>query len=336
MKSLTMFWISILMFISSPYVIHSQPGVDFPIILNLQHASGPEDTAIDPLDQGIYTGVTDGRILKYLNGNFNDFATTSPYRTKEKCDGINITNIRAECGRPLGLDFDHARGVLYVTDMFYGLLKVERNNGGLATQLAAGVNGRNFSFIDAVAVDELTADVYFIDAGDIFRSLNYTQIVQSGDTSGRLLKYSAAKGQVTVLLNGLSGPAGMATDIDQTFIMISEYIGRRIIKYFISGPKANTTQTVMENLEGYPDNVKRGTLGGFWVALNIPKPQQQPPPPIPMTDSIAVNFDMDGNIVNTKNVTDTFPNSFSGYQEYSDIAYVGSLLSDFVAVYTAI
>nr|GMC71876.1 protein STRICTOSIDINE SYNTHASE-LIKE 11-like [Ipomoea batatas] len=282
------------MFISSPCVIHSQPGVEFPIILNLQHASGPEDTAIDPLDQGIYTGVNDGRILKFLNGNFNDFATTC-------------------------------------------LSGIVGRNGGLATQLAAGVDGQTFSFADAVVVDEEYGDAYFVDSGAIFRSLNFTQIVQSGDTSGRLLKYEAAKGQVTVLLNGLSGPAGIATDIHQTFIMISEFIGRKIIKYFIRGPKANTTETVLENLEGQPDNVKRGTLGTFWVALNIPKPhQQQQQQPIPITDSIAVNFDMNGNILNTRNVTNTFPNAFSGYQEHFDKAYVGSLLSDFVGVYTAI
>lgn len=60
--------------------------------------------------------------------------------------------------------------MLYVVDIFYGLLKVGRY-GGVATQLAAGVDGRNFSFTDSVAVDELTGDVYFVDAGDIFRTL---------------------------------------------------------------------------------------------------------------------------------------------------------------------
>lgn len=163
--------------------------------------------------------------------------------------------------------------------------------------------------------------------------------MQSGDTSGRLMKYEFFTGKVTVVLNGLSGPAGMAMNIDQTCIVISEYIGRRIIKYFIRGPKANTTETVLENLEGQPDNVKRATLGGFWVAVSIPKPQQQQPPPppqpIPRTDSIAVNFDIDGKILNTRNLTDAFPNSISGYLEHFDRAYTGSLLSDFVAVYAA-
>nr|GME05444.1 protein STRICTOSIDINE SYNTHASE-LIKE 11-like [Ipomoea batatas] len=194
--------------------------------------------------------------------------------TKEKCDGITLTNVQAECGRPLGLDFDRRHRELYITDAFYGLLKVGIN-GGLATQLAAGVDGQNFSFADSVAVDQNYGDAYFVDSGAIFRTLNVTLIVQSGDTSGRLLKYEAATGQVRVLLNGLSGPAGMAMSRDRygTFIMILEYIARKVIKYYITGPKANTTKTVLDNLEGYPDNVKRAAIKGFWVAVNIPKPQ---------------------------------------------------------------
>lgn len=57
-----------------------------------------------------------------------------------------------------------------MADIFYGLLVVGRN-GGLATQLAAGVDGQKFSFPESVAVDEPTGDAYFVDAGDIFKSL---------------------------------------------------------------------------------------------------------------------------------------------------------------------
>nr|GMC73825.1 protein STRICTOSIDINE SYNTHASE-LIKE 11-like [Ipomoea batatas] len=317
------------MFISSPCAVHPQPGINLPIKLNLpQDASGPEDFACDPKDKVCYTGVNDGRILKFSNEHFSEFATTSPLRTKEKCDGITLTNVQAECGRPLGLDFDRRHRELYITDAFYGLLKVGIN-GGLATQLAAGVDGQNFSFADSVAVDENYGDAYFVDSGAIFRTLNVTLIVQSGDTSGRLLKYEAATGQVRVLLNGLSGPAGMAMSRDRygTFIMISEYIARKVIKYYITGPKANTTATVLDNLEGYPDNVKRAATKGFWVAVNIPKPQQQqqqPQQPLPRTDSIAVHFDMNGKILNTRNLTNGFPNSLSVYFEWLGKAYAGS------------
>lgn len=167
--------------------------------------------------------------------------------------------------------------------------------------------------------------------------------MESGDTSGRLLKYEAARGRVREVLNGLSGPAGMSMSRDGSFIMISEFIGRRVIKYFFRGPKANTTETVLEKLEGQPDNIKRAaSLDGFWVAVSIPKPQhqqqqQQPLQPIPRTDSIAVNFDQNGKILNTRNVTNAFPNSFSVYDaEQLGKAYAGSLVSKFVGVYAAL
>nr|GME09019.1 protein STRICTOSIDINE SYNTHASE-LIKE 11-like [Ipomoea batatas] len=297
MNSLALFWISILMFISSPCVVHPQPGITQPIKLNLpQNASGPEDFECDPIDKGCYTGVNDGRIFKFFNnGTFLDFATTSP---------LSITNIKAECGRPLGLYFDGRGEELYITDAFYGLLKVGRN-GGLATQLAAGVDGQNFSFADAVVVDEQYGDAYLVDSGAIFglifRTLyiihnkipttyhNYTLLshklspnIFCRDISGRLLKYEAATGQVTVLLNGLSGPAGIAMGRDSygTFLMISEFIGRKVIKYYITGPKANTTETVLKNLPGFPDNIKKGATKGFWVAVSILQPlRPQLPPP---------------------------------------------------------
>nr|GMC71883.1 protein STRICTOSIDINE SYNTHASE-LIKE 11-like [Ipomoea batatas] len=323
------------MFISSPCVVHPQPGITQPIKLNLpQNASGPDDFDCDPIDKGCYTGVNDGRIFKFFNnGTFLDFATTSPLRTKEKCDGISITNIKAECGRPLGLYFDRRGEELYITDAFYGLLKVGRN-GGLATQLAAGVDGQNFSFADAVVVDEQYGDAYFVDSGAIFglifRTLDLTGLLQSGDVSGRLLKYEAATGQVTVLLNGLSGPAGIAMGGDRygTFLMISEFIGRKVIKYYITGPKANTTETVLKNLPGFPDNIKNGATKGFWVAVSILQPLRPQLPP-PQTDSIAMHFDMNGTILNKRDLTKGFPNTLSVYYEsgIDNKAYAGSELS---------
>ncbi|XP_019189814.1 PREDICTED: protein STRICTOSIDINE SYNTHASE-LIKE 3-like [Ipomoea nil] len=329
MKSLTMFWISILIFISSPCVIHSQPpGILLPIKLKL-HAIGPEDVAFNGKGEGPYTGVADGRILKYYNGKFIDFATTSPLRTKVICDGTNNTILQLICGRPLGLEFHPRTGDLYIADVNFGLLKVGPK-GGLATQLAAGVNGIKFSFTNAVALDEST--VYFVDSGLIFLTGNFTKIAQSGDTSGRLLKYEMETGRVTVVLRGLSGPAGLAISKDKTFLLISEFIAKKITKYIIKGPKANTTQTLLK-LEGQPDNVKRATSGGYWVAVNILKPPQ-PQQLIPMTESIAVKFDRNGKILDRKNVTSAYPNSFSAYLEHFGKAYTGSLVPNFLGVYT--
>lgn len=65
--------------------------------------------------------------------------------------------------------FHRQSGELYIADIKFGLLKVGPK-GGLATQLAAGVNGKNFSFTNAVALDESAGHAYFVDSGEILRA----------------------------------------------------------------------------------------------------------------------------------------------------------------------
>ncbi|VFQ89837.1 unnamed protein product [Cuscuta campestris] len=412
---------TILILISTPFGISSQTGGENSLWkLPLPQAYGPEDIAFDPKSEGPYTGVVDGRILKYVNGAFVEFATTSPLRTKEECEVKGDPKFRSACGRPTGLNFDQRTGELYICDVFYGLLKVGPN-GGLATQIVAGVNGQNFSFLNAVEIEESTGNLYFIDSGAIFRTVNGSsmgasqplipifkgegyeywsirmktllksqdlwdfvelgyadpdeanklrenkkkdskalaiiqqavhdnvfsriatttnskqawenpRILGSGDTSGRLLKYEAATGEATVVLEGLSGPGGMAMSRDQTFLVISEYISGKVVKYHIKGPKAHTTETLqLENLKGNPGNVKRAKPEGFWMAMNIfnEEPNQ---PSIPTKESFAVKFDEKGKVLGRREVSIHLPNFLSGYLEHGGRAYAGSNASDFLGV----
>ncbi|KAF3635749.1 hypothetical protein FXO38_24481 [Capsicum annuum] len=62
----------------SPYLVHCQPSH-----LRLPpRVLGPEASAFDTKGGGPYTGVGDGRVLKYEGPNigFTEFATTSPNR----------------------------------------------------------------------------------------------------------------------------------------------------------------------------------------------------------------------------------------------------------------
>ncbi|CAI9099727.1 OLC1v1036590C1 [Oldenlandia corymbosa var. corymbosa] len=72
--------------------------------LSIPGASGPESLAFDPAGVGPYTGVSDGRIIKW-NATLNswvNFAVTTPNRSG--CEGPHDhTQTEARCGRPLGL-----------------------------------------------------------------------------------------------------------------------------------------------------------------------------------------------------------------------------------------
>ncbi|XP_028108105.1 protein STRICTOSIDINE SYNTHASE-LIKE 11-like [Camellia sinensis] len=279
---------------SFPHIVLSNEFPSFFYRLQLPSATGPESLAFALKGEGPYTGVAGGRILKYGGPNigFVEFATTSPHRTKELCDGTNDQNLESICGRPLGLGFNDMTGELYIVDPYFGLLAVGAG-GGLATQLATGVKRMPFAFLDALDVDPVSKIVYFTDASAVFRLGNVAKIIQSGDTSARLLKYDPKTNQVTVLLTGLSGAIGVAVSKDGAVILVTELITSRIRRFWVKGPKANSAE-ILTYLPGNPDNIKRTILGEFWVAANIQN--QQPMLPV------GLRIDVFGNILESFSV----------------------------------
>lgn len=155
-----------------------------------------------------------------------------------------------------------------------------------------------------------------------------TQIIQSGDTSGKLFKYDMRTKQITLLLSGLAGPTGVAVSKTGEYLVVSEYIFSRIRRFWLKGPQAGSSE-ILINLQGSPDNIKRTSLGDFWVAVAVM--QQQP---IPTTLAIGLRINGLGNIVGSVNVTSQFNgNPVSEVQEKSGRLYFGSLTENFVGVY---
>ena len=72
------------------------------------------------------------------------------------------------CGRPLGLQFHHKTGDLYVADAYLGLLRVPAH-GGLAEVLATEAGGVPFNFLNGLDVDQNTGQVYFTDSSTTYR-----------------------------------------------------------------------------------------------------------------------------------------------------------------------
>ncbi|KAB1212743.1 Strictosidine synthase 1 [Morella rubra] len=230
---------------------------------------GPESLALDLKGGGPYTGASDGRILKYQGPNlgFKDFAYTSPNRSKAICDGASDTNIpKATCGRPLGIEFYNGTGDLYIADAYFGLL-LGGPNGGPATQHATGAKGVPFQFLDGLDVDQGTGVIYFTEASAKYQISEIALLIALGDNSGSLYKYDPTTKEVTVLLTGLAEPGGVAVSNDGTFVLVSEFLANRILRVWLKGPKANTSEIFLE-LQGAPDNIKRNSKGEFWVAVN--------------------------------------------------------------------
>ena len=54
---------------------------------------------------------------------------------------------------------------------------------------------------------------------------------------------------------------------DSKSVLFAETWGCRVSRYWLEGPKAGTTEIVIADLPGYPDNINRGSRGTYWVAL---------------------------------------------------------------------
>ena len=223
----------------------------FPIADN----HGPEDIAVDS-EGRIYASTHEGRIVR-LNA-----------------DGSNPQNWVDTKGRPLGIDFD-SKGNLIVADAFRGLLSIAPD--GVITELAVEADGIPIRFADDV---DVAADgkIYFSDAstkyganesGDTYEA-SLLDLMEHGG-HGRLLVCDPATGVAKTLLDGLNFANGVAVSHDQSYVLVTETGGYRVIRIWIEGPKKEKSETLIGALPSFPDNISTGQDGRYWVALVSPR-----------------------------------------------------------------
>jgi sugar lactone lactonase YvrE len=223
----------------------------FPIADN----HGPEDIALD--SQGrIYAATHEGRIVR-LNA-----------------DGSNPENWVDTKGRPLGIDFD-SKGNLIVADAFRGLLSIAPD--GTITELATTADGVPIRFADDVDV-AANGKIYFSDASTKFGAkesggayeASLLDLMEHGG-HGRLLVYDPATGVAKTLLDGLNFANGVAVSHDQSYVLVNETGGYRVIRFWIEGPKKGKFETLISSLPSFPDNISTGHDGRYWVAFVSPR-----------------------------------------------------------------
>lgn len=144
------------------------------------------------------------------------------------------------------------------------------------------------------------------------------------------MKYNPITKEVKVLLDGLPSPGGPVISSDRSFVLFSEFMTQRVRKFWLTGPKRNTTE-VLVNLPGNPLKIKRATgLGEFWVAVNQVV-QQQPRLVVPF----GFKFNSNGQVLLIKDFRAQYNNvTISVVQEYfGTTLYVGSRDVNYVTIY---
>lgn len=287
-------------------------------------ALGPESIALDR-DGRVHTGTRDGRILRLRDDDsFEEVANTG--------------------GRPLGLAFDRA-GTLWICDLRRGLVAL--SPGGAPRVVATEHAGVPLRFADDVDVGP-DGTVYFSDASSRFDAFR-PDLVEHGP-NGRLLAYHPDTGRTELLVGGLHFANGVAVGPEGRYVLVNETGSYRIVRRWLAGPKAGTTEAFVDALPGFPDNVTWSpSRRVFWVALFAPRIASfdwlQPHPwlrtlvfrlpqalqPAPARHAWVLAIDEQGKIV--ANLEHDAKDSYSpvtSARERDGVLYLGSLERDAV------
>lgn len=221
------------------------PSAD--IALTAVPGGEPEDVVVDGAGR-LWTGALDGSIVRF------------------EADGTAPEVIANTGGRPLGLAFARD-GRLLICDSPRGLLALDPDSGRIETLLDQ-VAGRPLQFCSNVTQ---TADgtIYFTESTTAFTVAHYLGAILEARGRGALHRLDP-DGTVSTVADGLYFANGVTPTADGSALVVAETQGRRLSKYWLTGPHAGTLRPLAENLPGMPDNLSTGADGRIWCAMVTP------------------------------------------------------------------
>jgi sugar lactone lactonase YvrE len=224
----------------------SDPPMSAPSRLPLPGV-GPEDVVVDG-DGRLLTGLADGRVLRIApdTGAVETLANTG--------------------GRPLGLEA-LPDGAVLVCDEQRGLLRVDAS--GAVEVLVDLVDGARLTFASNVVADA-DGTIYFSASTRRFDLAHYRADLLEHSGTGRLFRRTP-DGAVETLLDGLQFANGVVLAPDRGSVLVAETAAYRVTRYWLTGPAAGTSDRLVENLPGFPDNMSLGSDGLVWIALAAPR-----------------------------------------------------------------
>jgi sugar lactone lactonase YvrE len=284
---------------------------------------GSEDVAID-LGGRIYAGYEDGRIVQF------------------QPDGSEPQVMAELEGRPLGMHVDGmgnllvcvSPGGLYHISPFGQVTVLSRHLGDVPFRLANDVD---------VGAD---GTVYFTDSSFSFTVGQSVAALMEHRAKGRLLAYDPATGETRLLLHRLHHANGVAVSPGQNFLLVVEMGKLRVQRLWLGGPREGESETLIDNLPGYPDGISTGADGIFWLTLVSPrKPVLEalmPWPflrkvvmrlperliPAPGNYGFVLGLNAEGEVVHNLQDPAAAFTQISSVQENEGMLYLGSLVED--------
>jgi sugar lactone lactonase YvrE len=245
---------------------------DAPINQGLVDPFGPDDrlNRAQAIDLGVHNGPED--VTAGHDGHL--YATTSGGIILQLGGNGNVREFAEVGGRALGIETD-TDGSLLVANAYIGLQRIS-TDGSVKTVLSE-INGRALVYADDLAI-AADGTVYFSEASTKFGAKQFSgtyegsllDIMEHGG-HGQIIAFNPDTGDARVIIDSLNFANGVAISEDQTYLLIAETGSYRILKHWLQGPDAGTTEILIENLPGFPDNINNGLNGRFWIGLVAPR-----------------------------------------------------------------
>ncbi|KAH9396173.1 hypothetical protein TYRP_019925 [Tyrophagus putrescentiae] len=236
---------------------------------------GPE--AFASFNGKYYTGLRDGRIVEVLPDRIETVAWLDPKKVgPEVCS----KPYKFQCGRALGLRFD-SKGTLYAVDPHHGVFAVNVQTG--AIKLVVDTKEIGAKFLDDMVIIEKPGGagmIFYLSDVSTRWDLNQAMFCAAEhDRTGRLLSYDTQTKKMTVEYENLAFPNGLELTDDKSALLLCSINDRLVYRYGISGPEKGKLVTILDNLPGEPDNIKRSadrTRETFWVGIYTARNKHRP------------------------------------------------------------
>ncbi|TRY91543.1 hypothetical protein DNTS_004979 [Danionella cerebrum] len=229
-----------------------------------EHLVGPESLA--NIGDVLYTGTADGKIVKIDGRNFHVIATLG----KPPCGSREHEH---SCGRPLGIRVG-PNGTLFVADAYLGLFEVNPVTGDVKSLVSTEkkIAGRPLGFVNDLDITQDGKKIYFTDSSSRWQRRDFMHLIMEATADGRVLEYDTESKEVTVMMENLRFPNGIQLFPDEESVLVAETTMARIKRVHVSGLNKGGMDTFIDNLPGFPDNIRRSSSGGYWVAMSAVRP----------------------------------------------------------------
>ena len=221
--------------------------------IGLGRIEGPEDIILDQNDN-LYAGSRHGDIIRFF---------APDYQRMEVFAHIG--------GIPLGMALDRHEN-LYVCVGGMGLYRVTPER---KVEKVTDETNRSYSSINDDSRLRLADDLDISDDGRIFfseatvRFETHEWVTDALEArgNGRIICFDTNTGKTHTVIRNLKFPNGVCMTGDGQSFLFAETWNCSVKRHWFDGPKKGTTEIVLENMPGFPDNINNSSDGNYWMSL---------------------------------------------------------------------